>query len=46
MLRLGSRLRMAHKEGGGDTFVFREGGELFPWRNLEALAVQCVREAV
>ena len=35
---------------GGDNFVvkcvFKEGGENFPGRNLGALAVQCVREAV
>ena len=28
------------------SFVFKEGGETLPWRNLGASAVQCVREAV
>ena len=42
--------------GGGGVFragmisweivVFKEGGEIYPWRSLGALAVQCVREAV
>ena len=27
-------------------FVSKEGGEIFPWRNLGALVVRCVREAV
>ena len=35
---------------GGDkfmeSFVFIEGGEIFPWRDLGALGVQWVREAV
>ena len=26
--------------------MFEEGGGIFPWRKLGALAVQCVREAV
>ena len=29
-----------------EIFVFKEGGEIFLRRNLGALAVQCVREAV
>ena len=37
-------------KGGGisawEIVVFREGGEMFPWRDLGALAVQCAREAV
>ena len=35
--------------GGGiswENFVCKEGGEIFPWRNLGYLAVQCVPEAV
>ena len=31
---------------GREDFVFKEGGEIFPWRNLGASAVQRVREAV
>ena len=29
-----------------ENVVFKESGEIFTWRNLGALAVQCVREAV
>ena len=29
-----------------ESFVFKEGGEIFPGRNLGAFAVQCVREAM
>ena len=39
----------ANYSGGGgfvEKFVFKEGGEIVPWRNLGALAVQCAREAV
>ena len=35
--------------GGGmswEIFVFQARGDIFPWRNVGALAVQCVREAV
>ena len=42
---------LAFEQGGGGMIswgnsVSQEGGHIFPWRNLGALAVQCVPEAV
>ena len=51
-----TRFHEKPKGGGGvgfgrgiilwENFVFKEGGEIFPWRSLGVSAVQCARGAV